>query len=168
MPPPTVAVGWTPSTYIMLAVLLTLISGFTAVAIIWMKNKPQMVANAHKADQSLRAELLGMLNTAETRHANEISSLRQAHGEEIQSMREDMEARDLRCERENRSLKDQVKALQQMIISFQISSGQPFSLSLPPATKKMVDKIIEAMNDEDGEAKLSIIAEALDWGKRHD
>lgn len=60
------------------------------------------------------------------------------------------EQRDLREEwsRERQAMRQQIEGLQRQIISYQVASGQPFPLHLPPETRRMVDKIMNVMSDE--------------------
>lgn len=157
MPVSHVSVGWTPTTYIMLLILIVMLGHIG----VWLKTRPDLKKIEVEGNTSLRRDLMEMMASMENRHALEVSQIRKAHEDEIHSLKRHIEARDERCEKENQSLREQVKALQGMIISWQIHSGQAMPLSIPPATQKMVDKIINAMNGTD-EDRLSIIAAALE------
>lgn len=162
--PVAVASGFSPTFY---AVIGSAIAGIVAVMVAYIKIKPSLEAGKAASDLSLRRDLMLMMKEMETRHTEETSKIRKAHEEEIASLKRHVEERDRRCEQENSALREQVKALQGMIISWQIHSGQAMPLSVPPATQKMVDKIIDAMNSSDHD-RLFLIAAALEARDRND
>lgn len=162
--PLAVSSGFSPTFY---AVIGSAIAGIVAVMVAYIKIKPALEAGKAESDLSLRRDLMSMMKEMETRHAEETSKIRTAHADEMAALKRHIEERDRRCEQENSALREQVKALQGMIISWQIHSGQAMPLSIPPATQKMVDKIIDAMNSSDHD-RLSLIAAALEARDRHD
>lgn len=162
--PLAVSSGFSPTFY---AVISSAIAGIVAVMVAYIKIKPSLEAGKAASDLSLRHDLMLMMKEMETRHTEETTKIRRAHEEEISALKRHIEERDRRCERENSALREQVKALQGMIISWQIHSGQAMPLSIPSATQKTVDKIIDAMNSSDHD-RLSLIAAALEARDRHD
>lgn len=169
LPKAQVAVGWTPASYILLAILITIVTGLTTGFTIWVKNKPAMLRASTMADASLRQDLLKRIGDMETRHSAEMADIRKIHNQELDEMRERLEERERRHELETASLRDQIKALQSILINLQIASGHAMPINIPPATQRMIDKIIEQVNHGDGaatiEQRLSLIFEQLE--KQH-
>lgn len=122
--------NWSPTAVGIWSLLVTILS---IVAVLWPKLRRINV----DALTGMNMQLLKRVGELEKAIAD-------------QRVQCEKEQRDLREEwsRERENMREQITGLQRQIISYQIASGQPFPLHLPPETRKMVDKIMNVMGDD--------------------
>ncbi len=106
----------------------TLVLSFVGTVIVaWFRFKPAM----EKASNEGSAALIGLLM------------------DRVTKLEADQVTERAECAKKIEGLEDLVRGLQRQIIAHQVASGQPFPLHMPPETRKMVDRLLAAMDGED-------------------